>query len=539
MALEDKLNQEIRHIEAYKLKKLSQIIDTANAWKDLLGELSRETWTQTTRIEPLELSLDVNLIKQQVYCEKSPSLALLNHWAITGRRRPTVRALLFYLQVCKLKQAEDYVKEEILGILPQPIIQHFVNVTPEPIETNSISPLNGPGEDRYLVDGEFRFEDLHEVIDNLAGGFKRYSFEAIYKSTNKFCHRPYDPETRLGTRIGNGRFSSVFLAKTYVDAVDRQANGLNQTQETVAAKLLKSECDRKYLVNEINLARRINHPNILELLGISTGGDGGGDKGKEPKYICLIYPYMLNGSLLNCIASGLSSRQNEQLTWPERVSIVTKVARGIVHLHTFEERPIIHRDIKTANILIDADLEPKVGDFTLVRQLNLSHSRGDTQFSQNIIGTSVYMPQEAFRGDISTKFDTFSFGIVVLELLTGRRPLDEDLDQDLLTYITESLSDIDDSLINHRGDHLTDNGQQAVVLQGKQDTSIGRIGLNGARDSFLEGMLDTRAGHWNFGLAKTLFELALQATENRKKDRPELVDILPDLESALALATVH
>lgn len=501
--MENRIDLEVRHIEASKLSKLSAIIDKAKGWDILLDALSTPISSDNIigRVQPLNLSLDdIELIKQQFYCCKSPTLALLNHWSITGRRRPTVRTLLFYLHACNLKWAEDYVKQAILGL--PPAIQQPQAHQREP--TNHFYAIQND----YIIDDEYEFDDLNEIIAQLEGHIQRYSFKSIFETTNRFCHRPFDPQTKLGKRIGDGRFSSVFLAQTQIESPRSDIQ-----PQTVAAKLLKSECNKKYLANEISLARKIEHENILELLGISLGESFDG----VPKFICLVYPYMQNGSLLNCLSFGLPCNNMEHVKWDKRVDIAVKVARGISYLHTFHEGPIIHRDIKTANILIDIDLEPKVGDFTLVRQLD-SLRLNETQFSQNIIGTSVYMPPEAFRGDISTKFDTFSFGIVIFELLTGMRPFNEHLDQDLFTYISEKLSDIDDKLTQEN------SGSEKI-------TSF----LDESRDKFLAEILDKRADKWDFNIAKILFKLALQATENRKKNRPELTEILPILESTLKM----
>lgn len=503
------LDLELRHIDSSKLIKLSAILDTAKAWDILLDAFSRpmpDSFFGEHRVEPLNLSLDnVDLIKQQFSCGKSPSLALLNHWSITGRRRPTVRTLLKYLHHFNLKWAEDHVKESILGMKPQIEQNHqhhdnrleYINEPPKAL----LAPAQ-KDHSHHIVDDEFKFDDLQEIIANLEGDFKRYSFNSIYDSTNRFCHQPYDPKTKKGTRIGDGRFSSVFLAQSFVES-SRESP---ETKQVVAAKLLKSECNRKYLANEINLARKISHENLLELLGISLGE---GSVSGRHDFICLIYPYIQNGSLLECLTSGLPCQGMNFLRWDKRLEIAVKVARGVAYLHTFEEGSIIHRDIKTANILIDVDLQPKVGDFTLVRQLDTLRNT-ETQFSQNVIGTSVYMPPEAFRGDISTKFDTFSFGIVTFELLTGMRPFNNDVDEDLLTYISDRLSDIQDKVDPQ--DQMT---------------------LDEARNKFLVEILDKRADEWNFGVASELFNLALRATKERKKDRPELVELLPTLESTL------
>lgn len=449
------LNMEIRHISASKLTNLSLIVDQAKEWNRLIEDLSKPRVTSEGKLHSLNLSLEaINLINQQLYCGKSPTLALLNYWSITGRRRPTVKTLLYHLKECNLKRAEEYVYTSILGIEMPLAVQSPTRSQP-----------------KQLSD-EFKFDDLENLLCNLKTQCPRYSFKILYDSTEGFEDEIYDPITGSGFKIGEGRFSSVYRV---------EAQG-----KVIAAKLLKSSCNEKFLVNEIDLIGKVKHENILELLGLAID-----------KYnICLIYPYMQNGSLFDCLCSGVRTMEGQPLPWKKRVEMTVGIARGIAYLHTYPEGSIIHRDIKSANILIDKDLTAKIGDFTLVRQ---NSSTETTQATQNIIGTSVYMPPEAFRGDISVKFDTFSFGVVLLELLTGLKPFNEDLQEDLLTYISDNLPD--------KGD-----GQDS-------------------REKFIVETLDKKAGDWYFMSALQLFELALMATDILKRTRPEMPDILSKLET--------
>jgi hypothetical protein len=482
-----KLQHELRHVKASHLTHLSAIIDQSKSWTDLLNQMSNGTNPLLT----LKLEF-AHLFKRQLSCDKSPTFALLNYWAITGKRRPTILDLIKLLQACDLKRAEAFVWSEILNEEPRS----------QAVACNTDFKQQ---QQSYMIDDSFKFKDLVSVVSNISERCNRYSFASIYESTNRFCHSPFDFATRTGFKIGDGRFSSVFLAR----ALPENAHSSDDKQlvpQVVAAKLLKSECNTNYLVNEINLAKKISHENILELLGLAIGYEQDG----EPNYICLIYPYMQNGSLLECLSHGLRCNGGQRIWWSNRLDIALKIAEGIAYLHSFHEGAIIHRDIKTANILIDASVRPQLGDFTLVRQLD-SHKHGETQYSQNIIGTSVYMPPEAFRGDISTKFDIFSFGVVLLELLTGLKPFDDKINEDLLTHISDKLSDIDDKL-----EQTNSNAGSALEL----------------RDKFLLDILDKSAGEWDFFKAKVIFNLAMKATESRKKDRPEISDILAAIQDA-------
>lgn len=485
------LNKELRHVGASQLNKLSAILDQDMGWKVLLQELTRPkapdgTGTPNSSIWNLDA---INLIEQQIYCGKSPTWELLNYWAITGRRRPTIKSLITHLRSCNLKRAEDYTIQSILGI------EQLKNSQSMKI---SISEAQKRPLDEYNIADEFIFDNLDEILKDVGNDCLKYSFKLIYETTNGFCHKPYNLRDKSGTKIGEGRFSSVFRAKTC------QPEG---PQEIVAAKLLKSDCNINYIINEIKLMMKVKHENILELLGVAM------DRSAEDRplsYICLIYQYMENGSLLDCLSSGLPTKDTTFLTWTNRINIAVKVARGILYLHSFQGDPIVHRDIKTANILLDDNLDPKIGDFTLVRQIE-TQPVGETHYSQNVIGTSVYMSPEAFRGDISKKTDVFSYGIVLFELLTGLRPFDDESNEDLLTFIIGKLSDIEEEF--------------------SEEPSVS---VSYRRDSLLRELLDKKAGSWEFSIARNLFDLAIQSSETIKKKRPEIESILPDLENILA-----
>lgn len=495
------LNLELRFLEASKLTRLSNIIDHENqGWRKLLDELTRDTAMPFEGCRPLpklNLTLDsINLIEQQTQCNKSPSLALINYWSITGRRRPTVKYLLGYLHLCNLKWAEDFVCKSVLELdsIEQVLTLRKPIVSLAPQKTIASAKRWKPIDQQFKFSGSL-VDELVSQLDNI----DQFSFDEIYTSTNGFCDKPFNVDDQTGTRIGEGRFSSVYRAKSTIETKPELES------QVIAIKLLKSEFDMNYLANELKLMRNIKHEHILELLGISLGKDNENSTGYQ--YICLVYPHMQNGSLLDCLSLGVPTKKWQHLSWTKRISIAIKAARGINHLHSMASGPIVHRDIKTANILIDQNIEPKVGDFTLVYQLK---DRLDTatQTYHPVIGTSVYMAPEAFRGLISTKSDAFSFGIVLLELLTGMKPFDDNLDEDLFSFVTEKLTDIEDEL----------DPNEPEKLERK-------------RDLFLSTILDKKAGSWDLASAKLVFKLALQATESRKKDRLEVVNILTALES--------
>jgi serine/threonine protein kinase len=159
---------------------------------------------------------------------------------------------------------------------------------------------------------------------------------------------------------------------------------------------------------EVELLSQVQHVNIVPLLGSIKDG-------MAP---CLVYALMEGGSLqgrLACRGSGALV----PLTANERILVLSDVARGLAYLHSVVR--VIHRDVKSANVLLDRGCLGRIGDFGIARSLNDNHS-GITcthMHTEHVMGTQVYMAPEYKNGELSTKVDAFAFGLVVLETLTG------------------------------------------------------------------------------------------------------------------------
>ncbi|PNT69428.1 hypothetical protein BRADI_3g55237v3 [Brachypodium distachyon] len=246
------------------------------------------------------------------------------------------------------------------------------------------------------------------TVATCAASVKTFSLAQLEKATDGFNSR------RI---LGQGGFGCVY-------------HGTMDDGNEIAVKLLTREDrsgDREF-VAEVEMLSRLHHRNLVKLIGICI----------ERTRRCLVYELIRNGSVESHLHGA--DKDKGMLNWDVRMKIALGAARGLAYLHEDSNPHVIHRDFKGSNILLEEDFTPKVTDFGLAREA----TNGILPISTRVMGTFGYVaPEYAMTGHLLVKSDVYSYGVVLLELLSGRKPvgMSDNMDpQNLVTWACPLLS---------------------------------------------------------------------------------------------------
>ncbi|KAJ4806860.1 Leucine-rich repeat protein kinase family protein [Rhynchospora pubera] len=286
---------------------------------------------------------------------------------------------------------------------------------------------------------------------------RRFSYNDLIRITNNFQNN-----------IGTGGFGSVYVGELE-----------NGTQVAVKRRSDSSSQGVKEFLAEAQNLTRVHHKNLVSLIGYCTDRD----------CMALVYEYVKEGTLQEKLTDNA-----RPLTWKQRVRIAMESALGLEYLHKACNPPLIYRDVKTSNILLNVNLEAKIADFGLSRAFNNGIS---SHVSTAILGTPGYLDPEYYSlYQLSEKSDVFSFGIVLLEIITGQPPIIGSPEGGHVTHwVSEKLS---------RGD--------------------------------IQSIIDPRMhGQYDINSVWKVTDLARKCTENSSANRPTMDVVVMELKESLDL----
>ncbi|GKC85435.1 S-locus glycoprotein domain-containing protein [Tanacetum coccineum] len=308
----------------------------------------------------------------------------------------------------------------------------------------------------------------------VATGFRRFTYDEIMKASHKF-------RDEIG-RGGGGVVYKGILPDNRVVAIKRLHEAFHGEAEFLA---------------EMSTIGRINHKNLIETYGYCAEG----------KHRILVYEYMENGSLAKNLGAN-------QLDWHKRIEIASGVAKGLAYLHEECLEWVLHCDVKPHNILLDADFNPKIADFGLSKLFNKAGV--ENSIFSRIRGTRGYMaPEWVFNLPITSKVDVYSYGIVVLEMITGRCPSSDQTSDD------------------------NQSGEQKTLVSWVRD-KVQAEGLRWTEKQIMDILDPMIRDGYEKGLMKNLLIVALQCVEEDKDARPTMSEVVkmllsPDIDDASSI----
>ncbi|KAL3537628.1 hypothetical protein ACH5RR_000994 [Cinchona calisaya] len=232
-------------------------------------------------------------------------------------------------------------------------------------------------------------KELSHLSEKYSSICRLFSYQELLSATSNFSH---------DNMIGKGGSSKVY-------------RGVLPCGKELAVKMLKPSQDVfKQFVSEIEIITILNHTNIISLFGFCF----------EESNLLLVYDLLSNGSLEDNLHGNRRTR--DLFGWEQRYKVALGIAQALEYLHNQAAEPIIHRDVKSSNILLSDDFVPKLSDFGLAMSASSSSYHID---SADVAGTFGYLAPEYFmHGKVIDKIDVYAYGVVLLELLSGRKPID-------------------------------------------------------------------------------------------------------------------
>ncbi|XP_063165466.1 interleukin-1 receptor-associated kinase 4 [Candoia aspera] len=453
----------VRSLGYGMMRQLADFIDPQEGWKKLAVDITDSSGAKRYN------QIHIRRFEALKQVGKSPTCELLYDWGTLNCTVSDLVDLLIRNQFLApasllIPDSLSMTKDMTVSLpLPETVLlnkkEPLVGVKEMPAELPLLVPNNGHLRSSCCdLSSEKTCNHLNDT------GLKSFLFLELKSITNNFDDRTVSAG---GHKIGEGGFGVVYKGCI---------NG-----QTVAVKKLTALADvsiedlKKQFEQEIKIMAKCQHKNLVELLGFSNDFD-------QP---CLVYDYMPKGSLLDRLAC---LDNTSPIPWETRCDIAYGASNGISFLH---ENNHIHRDVKSANILLTETFVPKLSDFGLARaSVRFTH----TILTDRIVGTAAYMAPEALRGEITPKSDIFSFGVVLLEIITGLIPVDENRDPQLLLTIKEEIED---------------------------------------EEKTIEDYVDKKISNWNIASIEKMYSLASQCLHEKKNRRPDIERVKQHLEEML------
>ncbi|KAI4335456.1 hypothetical protein L6164_014100 [Bauhinia variegata] len=238
--------------------------------------------------------------------------------------------------------------------------------------------------------GSEQAEKGPKTLGEVNNSWRIFTYKELHTATNGFNE---------DNKLGEGGFGSVYWGRT--------SDGLEIAVKKLKAMNTKAEME---FAVEVEVLGRVRHRNLLGLRGYYAGAD----------QRLIVYDYMPNFSLLSHLHGEFA--REVKLDWKRRMNIAIGSAEGILYLHHEVTPHIIHRDIKASNVLLNSDFEPLVADFGFAKLI----PEGVSHMTTRVKGTLGYLaPEYAMWGKVSENCDVYSFGILLFELITGRKPIEK------------------------------------------------------------------------------------------------------------------